>query len=66
MTSIEVNMALDELGGRLPSNQGPPTRADAVRLVNALRHMRAENEQLQVEVDRLRKRMDIHEITNNS
>ena len=39
-TRTELNEALDELGGRLLANQGPPTREAARRLVLALRQLR--------------------------
>jgi hypothetical protein len=58
MTPTEMNMSLDELGGRLLSNQGPPTRTDAKRLVDALRQIRAEHSKLQSQVDHMKMHLD--------
>jgi len=46
LTQTELNEALDELGGRLLADQGPLTRQDAKRLVDALRQLRAQYKDL--------------------
>jgi len=50
LTPIELNDTLDELGGRLLANQGPPTQQDAKRLVDALRQLRREHAALELEL----------------